>query len=232
MATNNFLNHRSVREVDGFDFRLQHPFSCVISGPSNSGKSYFVKMLLENAVNMISKKIENIVYIYDCWQPLYDELYKMYNIKFVEGIPQSLNDDDLLPVNKTNLLIIDDMMKEASGNSEVEKLFTQYVHHRNLSAIYIVQNLFFQGKSSRTISLNTNYLILFKNPRDNNQINVLGKQMYPGNTKYFMECYQDATNQPFGYLMIDYKAKTPEHFRLRTGLLSNQPVVYIQKRKQ
>lgn len=181
---------------------------------------------------MISKKIDNVVFLYDCWQPLYDELLKLYDIKFIEGIPQSLNDDHLLPRDKTNLLIIDDMMKEASGNSEIEKVFTQYVHHRNLSAILIVQNLFVQGKSSRTISLNTNYLILFKNPRDANQVAVLGRQMYPGNTKYFMECYQDAVKSPFGYLMIDYKAKTPEQFRLRTGLFSDRQVVYLQKKRR
>lgn len=122
-------------------------------------------------------------------------------------------------------------MKEACGNNEVKKAFTQYVHHRNLSVIYIVQNLFCQGKSSRTISLNTNYLVLFKNPRDANQVRVLARQMYPGNTGYFMNAYQYATSKPYGYLMIDYKAKTPEHYRLRTDLLSPYPVVYLQKRK-
>ncbi len=230
MATDSMLA-RGVRDASEFDFRLHHPFSCVISGLSNSGKTYFVKRLMENGLNMILKKIENIVYIYNCWQPLYDELLKLYDIKFVEGIPTSLNDDHLLPTNKANLLILDDMMSEASGNTQVQKVFTQFVHHRNLSAIYIVQNLFAQGKSSRTISLNTNYLILFKKPRDANQVMVLGKQMYPTNVKYFMECYQDATSQPYGYLMIDYKAKTPEQYRLRTGLLSDRQVVYIQKKR-
>jgi len=67
-----------------------------------------------------------------------------------------------------------------------------------------MQNLFVQGKSSRTISFNTNYLILFKKPWDTNQVAVLGRQMYPGNVKYFMECNQDTTIRPFGYLMIDY----------------------------
>ncbi len=127
----------------------------------------------------------------------------------MQGIPESLNDDDLLPVTKPNLLIVDDLMQQASANSELQRVFSQYVHHRNLSAIYIVQNLFVQGKSSRTISLNANYMILFKNPRDVNQVAMLGRQMYPGNTKYFMECYHDAVNQPFGYIMIDYKAKLP-----------------------
>ncbi len=70
-----------------------------------------------------------------------------------------------------------------------------------------------------------------KKPRDANQVMVLGKQMFPSNVKYFMECYQDATSQPYGYLMIDYKAKTPEQYRLRTGLLSDRQVIYIQKRR-
>lgn len=231
MATDNVFGHRGVRDSDGFDFRLQHPFSCVLSGPSNSGKTFFVKMLLENAKSVFSKKIENIVYVYDCWQPMYDDLLKLYDIKFIEGIPQSLNDDHLFPADKTNFLVLDDVMKDASNNSEVERVFTQYVHHNGLSALYIVQNLFFKGKSSRTISLNTNYLVLFKNPRDNTQINVLARQMYPRNTKFFMECYENATSIPFGYLLIDFKAKTPEQYRLRTDILSQYPVVYVQKRK-
>ncbi len=63
------------------------------------------------------------------------------------------------------------------------------------------------------------------------QIMVLGRQIFPGNTKYFMECYQDATNQPFGCLLIDFKAKTPERFRLRSGLFSDHQVgVHTEKK--
>ena len=50
--------------VNNFDFRLQHPFSCMISGPSNSGKTYFVKMLIMYADHVICNKINNIIYIY------------------------------------------------------------------------------------------------------------------------------------------------------------------------
>ena len=39
-------------------------------------------------------------------------------------------------------------------------------HHRNLSVIYTVQNLFHQGKGNRSKSLNSHYLVLYKNPRD------------------------------------------------------------------
>lgn len=215
-----------------FDIRLQHPFSAVVSGPSNCGKTFFVKDVIVNASKIISHKIENIVYVYSCWQPTYDQLLKVCNINFVEGIPESLCDDALLPPDKNNLLIIDDLMSDASNNIEVQNVFTKYVHHRNLSCIYLVQNLFIQGKSSRTISLNTNYLILFNNPRDKLQISLLGRQMFPGNSKYFMEAFSDATGTSFGYLLIDYKAKTPDHFRLRTNLLSDRPVVYLPKKSK
>lgn len=233
MASDNVFGG-GVHDTEGFDIRLQCPFSLVIAGPSNSGKTFFVKMLLQNAGKLISKKIDNIVFIYSVWQPLYDDLLNMYdnNIKFIEGIPQTLDDDVLFPVNKTSLVIIDDFMQDASNNKQIEKLFTVYVHHKNLNVIYILQNLFFQGKSSRTINLNTNYLVVFRNSRDAAQISILAKQMYPNNSKFFMECYEDATGSPYGYLLIDYKAKTPEQYRLRTALLSQHPVVYLQKKKK
>ncbi|XP_049341305.1 uncharacterized protein LOC125805028 isoform X2 [Astyanax mexicanus] len=203
---------------NSFDARLQLPFSCIVCGPSNSGKSFFIKMLLENCTDSMSKIPDRIVWCYTCWQPLYDELMDKLNIYFVQGIPESLCDDELFPPHKTNLLVIDDLMESASKSEEVEKAFTKYTHHRNLSVIYLVQNLFFQGRSSRTINLNTNYMVLFKNPRDKLQINVLARQMYPRNSKYFLECFQDATSRPYGYLLVDLKASTPEDLRLRSGL--------------
>ncbi len=202
MASDNVFGG-GVRDTEGFDIRFQCPFSMVISGPSNSGKTFFVKTLLQNAGKLISKKIDNIVFIYSVWQPLYDDLLKMYNnnIKFIEGIPQTLDDDVLFPVNKTSLVVIDDFMQEASSNKEIERLFTVYVHHKNLNVIYILQNLFFQGRSSRTISLNTNYLLLFKNSRDAGQAGILAQQMYPKNTKKnygkLRRCYLHPIQVPF-----------------------------------
>ena len=217
-------------ETPVFDARLQHPFSCMISGPSNSGKTFFVKELLVNLDKVVNHPIENIVYIYGCWQKTFDDMLKIRPIKFIQGIPKVLDDDDLLPISKNNLLIIDDLMNDASNSTQIEKVFTQYVHHRNLSAIYMVQNLFFQGKSSRTIALNSNYLIIFKNPRDNHQISILARQMYPGNTKFFLESFKHATDTPYGYLLVDYKAKTPDVYRLRSELFSAHQAVYVQKR--
>ena len=90
------------------------------------------------------------------------------------------------------LLIIDDLMSET--DSRVTKLFTKGSHHKNASVIYISQNLFHKGKENRYISLNSHYLILFKNPRDALQITHLGRQIFPDKGKYFREAFTDATS--------------------------------------
>ena len=83
-------------------------------------------------------------------------------------------------MNKRNLIVFDDQMIDASKDKRIVNLFTRGSHHRNLSVIYIVQNLFHQGKGSRNISLNGHYLMLFKNPRDKLQILTVVKQCIPG----------------------------------------------------
>ena len=96
--------------------------------------------------------------------------------------------------------------------------------------IFIVQNLFGKNKEQRTISLNSHYILLFKNPRDASQITHLGKQMYPSKVKYIQESFKDATQMPNGYLLLDLQQETPDHLRLQTHIFpTEQQVVYVQK---
>ena len=59
--------------------------------------------------------------------------------------------------------------------------------------LYLVQNLFHKNKESRTISLNSQYMVVFKNPRDASQMSHLARQMYPGRVKFVQEAFKDAT---------------------------------------
>ena len=96
--------------VEGFDPRLQLPFSALIAGPSNSDKTCFVKSILGNSEHVFSQKPDNIVWCYSCYQPLYDDLLKKIKIKFVEGIPASLSDDELLTPHKNKLQVMHEMI--------------------------------------------------------------------------------------------------------------------------
>ena len=100
-------------------------------------------------------------------------------------------------------------MSEASNDKRICDLFTKGSHHRNLSVICLVQNLYYQGKESGTMSLNSQYLVLFNNPRDQQQVMVLAREMYPGQSEKFLSSYKMATSKPYGYLAIDLKPDTP-----------------------
>ena len=102
-------------------------------------------------------------------------------------------------------------------------LFTKESHHRNLRVIYIVQNLFHQGKGNRNISLNSHYLVLLKNPRDKLQILTLAKQMYLSETAWFIKEFEEAVpERPYGYLFVDLWPTTSDGFRLRTNVLPGE----------
>ena len=62
---------------------------------------------------------------------------------------------DSLSPEQRNILVLDDQMGVASSSTSVADLFTKKSHDRNLTVIYLVQNVNNQGKSQRTISLNS-----------------------------------------------------------------------------
>ena len=204
-------------------FRFQHPFTSMIAGMTGSGKTAWVRSLLQQASETIHPPPERIVWCYSQWQPAYTEmLVAMPHIEFVKGIPKALEQDSYFNVNTRNLIVFDDQVIDASKDKRIVNLFTRGSHHRNLSVIYIVQNLFHHGKGSRSISLNSHYLVLFKNPRDKLQVLTLAKQMYPGQTDFFLNQYEEAVKRPFGYLLIDLKTTTQDNCRLRTNVLPSE----------
>ena len=201
-------------------FQFEHPFTCMVAGMTGSGKTVWVQSLLTQAYRMINLPPEKIVWCYSQWQPVYMEmLVTIPNIEFVKGIPTALEQDAYFSVNKRNLIVFDDQMIDAGKDNRIVNLFTRGSHHRNLSVIYIVQNVFHQGKGNRSISLNSHYLMLFKNPRDKLQVLTLAKQMYPGRTDFFLKQYEEAVRRPYGYLLIDLKTTTQDDCRLRTNVL-------------
>ena len=178
------------------DPRWQHPFTCIVAGPTGCGKTTFVARLLRNASAMIDPPPERVTWYYGEWQTAYENL-DIPNTRLEEGLPTSFDTDD----GKRGLVVLDDLMAET--DSRVTNLFTKKSHHSDTSVIYLVQNLFSKNKES-PISLNAQYMIVFKNPRDSSQLANLARQMYPGRGAFVQEAFADATASPYGYLLIQW----------------------------
>jgi hypothetical protein len=203
------------------------PFRSIIGGPSMSGKSRLLIDILKANKKYIYPPPDRIVYCYSRPQSAFTELAEL-NIELVEGIPEIDQFDPAI----NNLIILDDLMTECASNVTILNLFTVDSHHKNISTFLISQNLFAQGKHSRTISLNCNYMIVFDNPRDRSQILYLARQMYPTNSQYLIECFEDATSKTHGYLFIDLTQSTNNNLRIQSNILDNENrIVYVQKKK-
>ena len=74
-------------------------------------------------------------------------------------------------------------------------MYTEGSHHCNLSVICLLQNLYHPRKENRTMNLNTQYIVLFKNPRDQQQVAHLARQMYPNNSHSFLDAFRYATKE-------------------------------------
>ena len=192
--------------------KLQHPFTLIVAGPSCCGKSTFVIRLLECREQLCDIVFENIVWCHS----ENNAPHQLKNVSFVKGVPDFQN-----PENVPTLIVLDDLM-DSAYSTKVSELFTKGSHHRNISLVLITQNLFYQGQSSRTISLNSKYITVFKNPRDKTQIVYLARQVYPENISSFHKAYLEACKDPHSYLFLDLTQSINDLLRFRTKIFPEE----------
>ena len=199
-------------------FRFFSPTTAMIAGPTGSGKTNFVFKLLENLNAMFEVPVEKVYYFYGVWQKSFDNKI-IENLEFIQGVPDEAQIKQIAD-SKHNLIIIDDLQMSAVNSPSITNLFSRESHHRNLSVFLILQNLYHSGKYSRDITLNTHYFILFKNPRDINQIKILGNQL--GMCDKVCLAYDNATAESFSYLLIDLSPTRDKTSWLRTHIFPDE----------
>ncbi|RWS22973.1 hypothetical protein B4U80_10260 [Leptotrombidium deliense] len=210
---------------------LSHPFTMMVSGPTSSGKTVFVRRILKNhnvLMRNIQKPLLSVAWCYGQWQKCYNEEVDNTKISYSSGLLSKTE----IESTDIDVLIIDDLMSELANSTLLAELFTRGSHHNNLSVIFITQNIFHQGSKMRDIHLSCQYLILMNNPRDKSQIDYLVKQMKMKRQLVF--AYNDATSKPYGYLFIDFKQQTPRSQMLKSRLTPEEsieekfePIIYV-----
>ena len=145
-----------------------------------------------NRIVYEEQKSIRIFWYYNQWQECYEKLKKSRSlgksIRFEGGVPELSEDLCEISARYNNIIILDDLMAEATDSPVVSRLFTQGCH-RNASVILLLQNMFPKGKYNTDISRNAQYLALFRSPSDRKQIGIIGERMFDKNRVHFMNAY-------------------------------------------
>ena len=166
-----------------------HPVRCIITGPSECGKSVFLTNLILNIINEYDK-----IYIYSLGlhQELYQKLIKCFNNYIpIHIIPNILNEEDIDVVieDKVNnkdfqksdteietyesieelkfpqeyeyggIIILDDLNEKEMNDPRVQAMFKRSRH--NNSSIFIISQDYYE-LPKKTIRANGNIYHIFK----------------------------------------------------------------------
>jgi hypothetical protein len=209
-----------------FDARLRTPLNSIITGGSKSGKTSLIARLVALSKHLFVPVPARSILFYKYKQPVYIELLSAGKLDELIEIKHSLSAIDILkkvsPYKKDgSLVIIDDSISNLA--KDFEDVFTKISHHNNCS-IFIISQMLFRSKDHlfRTLSLNTHYMFVMKNERDKQQIRFLAHQICPGDAKYIIQSYVDATQKPYSYLLLDFTQECPDELRLRTNILPEE----------
>ena len=200
-------------------FRFHTPSSILVVGPSGCGKTNFTSKLLTENQHLFKEKPKQIHYCYSEDQDGFRTM-KQHGVIFHKGIPDSTFLPKWFP--KGGLLVLDDLMEEGGNDKSVLDLFTKHSHHRNITVIYICQDMFPPGKYAKSISRNAHYVIAFKNPRDQLGFRNLLLQVYPTKWKHVQDRFRDITQTPYGYMMLDLHPTSADDCRLLSHLLKEE----------
>ena len=140
--------------------KFESPTSIFLVSPSSSGKTVLAKNILKHSDGMFRIPPSKIFYCYSIWQNLYSDMQnEISNIHFHKGLPSMETLTEWGSLTGHKMLVLDDLMTEAADSSEIVHLMCVRSHHHQITVIHILQNVFHQGKSMRSASVNAHYFI-------------------------------------------------------------------------
>ena len=213
---------------DTIDLRLIQNFKILVSGPSRCGKTWFTFNLIKN-IRKISQDVpEKIVYVYSARQAGYEDW-----LKYVDHlvIADETAIDKVLTLAKSNkLLVIFDDLIHSDLLKDIAKLFTIDGRHMKMSLVFLTQRLFVQNEFYKQISRNSDYFVLFRNPRNQAEIRDLARQVTP-NDLALSKLYEMATIKPYSYLFLNFTQEAKEDYKYLTRLFEQPNILYCYKKR-
>lgn len=200
---------------------IRTPSSLLVVGPSGCGKTVFVTKLLKAPHRYFCDVVPNVHYCYGVWQEGFHPLARL-GVHMHKGIPESDQLQRWFGRTKGGVLVLDDLMEEGGNDKRVLDLFTKDSHHRNITVLYLCQDMFPPGKYAKTISRNAHYIVAFKSPRDQLGFTNLIRQAFPKHWPDVLDVYDTVTARPFGYVFLDLHPASDDTYRVFSDLLEDE----------
>ena len=224
----------SEKTFEQYDLRLKTPFTCILAGPTKSGKTTFAFNLLRSRHEVMDVPSDRIFFFYNQWQRSFKSLKEEGVItewfNYLPTIDQLKELTFPYMEGDGSIVIIDDFMQQI--NRDVLDLFTVLSHAYHITVLLMSQNIFPDNKLFRSISINATYIVVFKNPRDSSQIQHFASQFSPGDTRWLIESFRECTKGAFTYLMFDFHQKTEQKVRVLSRFLPHEWPMRVWMRKE
>ena len=204
----------------GKQINKNHNFFLTLLSPG-CGKTTLIKNIIENITTFTSSPPNKVVYFYTEWQNKFDIMKASFGVEFIEDNDNMLN--FIKDLNTSAFVIFDDMMNSDNLKS-VAQIFTVHGRHLNLSLAFLSQKLFNNNEHFRQISQNSDYMCVFKNPRNSLDIRNLSNQITP-KSNALSHIYQKATVKPYSYIFINLTQEAVPQLKFINNIFSSDHII-------
>ena len=225
--------------------KLKMPFSLMVSGPSQSGKSQWICKLIEQRAQIFETEFDQIIYC----QPellahrpneIFNRILKSFpTAMLLSGLPNIAKLHLNIGRGRPVLLIIDDQMNAFLSSEAMLHLLTVGVHHHDVNVIFTVQNYFSASKFGKTMTRNSIYKTFFFNRTDLTELRHISTQIVAKSPNFLKSCFdflmkkfpQDQSH----YVFVDghYRSNVPNFF-VRSKIFPDEdgvirPIIFFPK---
>ncbi len=192
--------------------KIATPSRMVIAGPSMTGKSQFILMLMKNREIIYDANFSRIIYCIPrnsmhLHQGYLEEMKKYCShLEVIEGLPD-LTELRILEDKTPKIIFVDDQMDQFLASPKMLDLVCRVSHHTNTSVCYTMQNVFHASKHARSFMRQTSEKVIMFSKTDNLVLSILSRQIFPNNPDFLQKCFEwislNKGKAPLKYLFID-----------------------------
>ena len=150
-------------------------------------------------------------------QPKYLEMNVDIMIKDSPRLMSEINSS----LKGSTLIIFDDLI-HSSQLHHISTFFSVEGRHQNISLMFLSQKLFQGNDDYRVISSNSNYMVLFNNPRNRVEVRALASQISPKSMD-LLRFYEEATDdKAYSYMIVNLTQTGNSNVRYLGNLFANK----------